>query len=66
MAFFLIRLQDIQNISITKESDGNIDSDVSDSWEKLLNDALQITTATPPLSISDLRFYTPKNTESRA
>ena len=26
---------------------------LSDSWEKLLNDALQITTATPPLSISE-------------
>ena len=43
-----------QNISITKESDGNIDSNVYNKpWEKLLNDALQITTATPPLPISE-------------
>ena len=56
-----------QNISITKESDGNINSAIQViQWEKLLNDALQITTATPPLSISEgAVLYLPKNTESR-
>ena len=44
----------LQEMLISKDSDGKIDSESNAiPWECLLNDALQISTAKPPLSISE-------------